>query len=1080
MKSQRFIYLSKVLFKIFLIVIFYFGSSYILYSQYYQTKEFKTEDGLPQPYIYNIIQDNKGFLWIGTGDGLSCYDGYQFKTFSTKDSLAGNFVKCSLKDKDDLWLGHMNGDITCISNNKAIKINIPVNEKTPITDMEKDLDNFIWASSYSGSFYRLNKKQEFKQMDFPGKESLIINAFKFLDDHTVLIGTMNGIEIWTFDSRGLLRRTNAIEAIPETKISDIIPGKTESEFLVATQDEGVFLLTKNDSNYGSSKINMQSDSIIKGVQSLLLDRKSNLWIGTFGKGLYKFKKQNDTTYIKVFQFNKANGYSSDNVNVVYEDREGIIWCGNYGNGLCKITKKLYSYSSYQDKFGNNILAIGTDDDCRWLGTEKGLIKVNFSGDLIQFYDHNNGLPQDGITAIYKNDKGIWLGTSQSGIYRFDSQKEKATVFFVSSGNLENSITTITGKGDILWVGTQKGLCNLSVTDSTATWYSIMNGGLPHNTINDVYVDSKNRVWVATLSNTISVIEDGIIHKTAIVAESPGFTINSITEDLNGKIYLATSTEGVLIVDALDSIKSITHSDGLFSNYCYSIVSDSKDHIWVGHHGGISRIDAKNGFVKMFQQEYEIVKNYTFNHNSIAYDGKNKVWFGFNAGMLAINTSGNNTQYVSPLLSITSVQVNDREVAFDDNIKLAAGQYKVTIEYIAVSLCHPQNTIYQYSLTGYDNAPVITKKTKVTYPRLSEGNYDFYITAINENGLKTDSAAHISIYIKTPLWKLPGFYISIVLFFVIISIIVMRKRAQIAKQEKLALEKKVEARTIKIREQKKQLEAKNSSLKLMNKKILLQKELIEKERKSITDSIKYAQRIQTALLPDEEVFRKKLSDFFILYQPKDIVSGDFYWATCIDHYMIIAAADCTGHGVPGAFMSMLGTAYLNEIVNKSIINDPDLILNQLRRKVIEALKQKGEVGETKDGLDIALCTLDFEHSKIYYAGAFNPLFLIHEDKFIEIKADHMPIGYYSGVDNKFSKNVIEFSQGDLFYIFSDGFSDQFNGVNGKKFMKKRFKDLLFQNRYKPMAAQKDTLVNTLRQWQGKAEQVDDILVIGVKF
>ncbi|RUA23722.1 MAG: hypothetical protein DSY76_09055 [Bacteroidetes bacterium] len=281
-----------------------------------------------------------------------------------------------------------------------------------------------------------------------------------------------------------------------------------------------------------------------------------------------------------------------------------------------------------------------------------------------------------------------------------------------------------------------------------------------------------------------------------------------------------------------------------------------------------------------------------------------------------------------------------------------------------------------------------------------------------------------------------------------------------------------------------LEQKNALIEKQNIEITEQRDVAREQRdriavqkKEIMDSIIYARRIQKAILPNIEMIKESLQHFFILFKPRDIVSGDFYWESRIDDEIIIIAADCTGHGVPGAFMSMLGVTFLNEIVNSKRITQPGKILDLLREKVIHSLNQKHD-NPLRDGMDISVINYNFSTKQVSFAGANNPLFIIHDGELIEVKADKMPIALYDKMVS-FSNKEVELHTGDCLYIFSDGYVDQFGGPKDKKFMKKRFKNLLLENYQRPMEEQKEILEKAYDDWKGDGEQVDDVLVIGIK-
>jgi serine phosphatase RsbU (regulator of sigma subunit) len=274
---------------------------------------------------------------------------------------------------------------------------------------------------------------------------------------------------------------------------------------------------------------------------------------------------------------------------------------------------------------------------------------------------------------------------------------------------------------------------------------------------------------------------------------------------------------------------------------------------------------------------------------------------------------------------------------------------------------------------------------------------------------------------------------------------------------------------------------NRLLELRNLEIQKQKEIITETNKSMTDSINYAKRIQESVLPAKEVKYHLFPDAFVFYQPRDIVSGDFYWFAEKNNKRIIAAVDCTGHGVPGAFMSMVGIGQLNNIVMQNNITKPSEILNQLQINIHSELKQNNKDTSARDGMDVAICSFDYENKTIEYAGANRPLIIINKLKndLNTIDPDHFSVGGTDDIVKAFTNHVFDFSIGDCFYIFSDGFPDQFGGPKGKKFRIKNLKELLLSISQKKMSEQEDILSKTFTDWKGNLEQVDDILVIGIR-
>lgn len=301
----------------------------------------------------------------------------------------------------------------------------------------------------------------------------------------------------------------------------------------------------------------------------------------------------------------------------------------------------------------------------------------------------------------------------------------------------------------------------------------------------------------------------------------------------------------------------------------------------------------------------------------------------------------------------------------------------------------------------------------------------------------------------------------------LSAALLKMREDLRENERV-LEAKVIERTEQVVRQKEEIEAKNGELEVLYK--------------HVTDSIKYAKRIQEAILPPDSLVKRILPNSFVLYKPKDIVSGDFYFVEEKDGKTLFAAVDCTGHGVPGAFMSIVGYNILKQAITNNNITTPSLILDKLNQGVSETLHHghDQEEGQAKDGMDVNLCTIDFKTLTLEYAGAFNPLYIVRKGQLLQTKADKFPIGYFLGEEKKkFTNHTIQLEKGDTVYIFSDGYADQFGGPFGRKFMAIPFRVLLMDINKQPIEKQKEILNKTIEEWRGSLDQVDDILVMGVK-
>lgn len=254
----------------------------------------------------------------------------------------------------------------------------------------------------------------------------------------------------------------------------------------------------------------------------------------------------------------------------------------------------------------------------------------------------------------------------------------------------------------------------------------------------------------------------------------------------------------------------------------------------------------------------------------------------------------------------------------------------------------------------------------------------------------------------------------------------------------------------------------------------------KQQNELSESLKYASSIQKALFPKDTVVKSIFPESFILFIPKDIVSGDFYWVHKSHNFSMVVVGDCTGHGVPGAFMSILGISFLNQIVAAMQTYNAAKVLNILREYMMNAMGQTGNDNEPKDGIDLALCILDYNTGQLQYAGAFNPVYIISDNNLVQLTADKMPIGVATEFETSFKNATYKMKHGDMLYLFTDGFADQFGGSYGKKYKYQSFRNLLLKTAGKPIHLQHNTLENEFIKWKGTHNQLDDVTIFGIRY
>jgi serine phosphatase RsbU (regulator of sigma subunit) len=376
------------------------------------------------------------------------------------------------------------------------------------------------------------------------------------------------------------------------------------------------------------------------------------------------------------------------------------------------------------------------------------------------------------------------------------------------------------------------------------------------------------------------------------------------------------------------------------------------------------------------------------------------------------------------------------------------------------------------LEGYDKdwSPV-SQKTSASFGNISAGTYTFKLKAQSPEGKWSEPVTYT--FKVLPQWYRTWWAYALDAIIVIGGLYSFyRWRTAAFIRERELLEEKVKIRTEQLFNQ---TEVAESQRKIAE----TQKQLVQEKAKEITDSIHYAKRIQTALLTSYDYTAENIpGEHFVLFKPKAIVSGDFYWALQHKNKYYVATCDCTGHGVPGAFMSMLSISFLNKIILERGITEPHEIINQVRDEIIGSLNPKGSKEISTDGMDAVICCYDFEKMKLSFAAANNALWLVRDQRLIEYKADKMPVGKYSGEMTPFTLQTIDLIKGDIIYTSTDGYPAQ-QGRNDKKLMKKNLKELLLSIHSKPMLEQKEYLDQFFENWKGDVEQVDDVCIIGVK-
>ncbi|MEA2043652.1 MAG: transporter substrate-binding domain-containing protein [Bacteroidota bacterium] len=1026
------------------------------------------EQGLPREEILSIFQDNNRYIWFGTHSGAVKYDGLKMKVINSKSGLIGNSVFDIKQDKDNKLYFCTNNGIN-ISNPEASNFKTifsGISFKGIFIDQDNNKyfygDGGIRQLNKSGK--RINLESKLKALPSnihsmsqnPLTGDIIITSTQGLYLMSATNSFVNKLDsgnyhtaffesdgdLWVSSNDGLkhvrskhLENKDKYTSLNHTLnipkhivIRDIMESDDGSVWLITDYKVYQILTLKQKPIVYDKNIGLKNYRVL----SFLIDKELNFWFGLSG-GIQKLSNKALRTLFPE-QLNSP-------VHSIFEDNYGRMWF-SMSTGLYYFKNGLHNFSKSLDLSQNSLVTTLSKDSKLYIAnSEKLMILDNESLKLIKEIEFKTPLihPED---IFVSSDNQIFILTGINGIiyYLKDSKSEIIRI--------ENKSTQMVS---------QLGEFDGKILGAAETGLTIFK-----NKSFKTYIRTNNKVW--------SFCEDE--------------QIDDKTGELE-KILQIGTTDGILIYDPIYNLYSAEYN--LPSNTVIKAIepADDKNYLWLGTASGLIYFNKKTG-----ESEFKIdSKNGLLGNeitvNGIYLDGRGLLWVGTYHGASTYDIKKKKSGKLSPVCSIGSIQLNGSIINKLPKT-LKSFQNNITFEISGLLFKNESSVLYEYYLRGDDGDQRNTytgRNNIANFQNLPPGKYVFQYRAKGSDNIWSYFEG-IPFEIEKPLYAKWWFILIQVLVAGAIVYLIFKWRIRILKRRNEILEETVKDRTLEIREKNAELESSKEEIQAQSEIAIKQRDEISKKKKEIEDSILYAQRIQNAILPPKEFINKNLPDNFILFRPRDIVSGDFYWAAQNSKKTFIAAADCTGHGVPGAFMSMLGVSFLNEIVatSNADINAGE-ILDKLRTKIIEALHQTGETHEAKDGMDISLCAVHNDSNKLDFAGAFNPLYLVRDNEIHVTDADRMPIGIYEYDQDKrkFKNNIIEIKKGDSVYMFSDGYPDQFGGKRGKKFMIGRFKKLILKINPLSTEEQREYMDNTIIRWmEGTSEQIDDILVIGAKF
>lgn len=1041
-----------------LLSIFIFSG--LLTGQSYQFRNYGPENKLPSKVIYTINQSPDGYLWIGTTEGLSRFDGFEFYKIIFPDSAGGRYPTSTLRDRNgNLWFGCNDGTVFNYRDRKLSKI--VLSNSSAVSSILQGSDGFIYAVAQRKVVFKINadKPAEVTPLFIASDPNLFSAAFT--SDGNLLLGTQENMLICSLrkDSVAVIGK---IDGFDYSRIMSIYKLSGKDDFLVGTDGNGIFRLRLEGNGGALTRFQGFSGLDILSVRSISGDTDNNIWISTAGSGVVQLSFAEDSGSAESARFlNRSAGLAGDNVSQVFQDTEGNIWMGFNGDGLSMLTSEsLRFFTPGSEGKPNNIIFIGSLKKNLLLGTPSGFYVYNLSAEKAESYfpvARQSG--RNEISSYFVDgEENVWVGTKGDGLW-LRNAGGKISPFYRSGDSGSDYITNINIKGDNIWLATLNGVSIISLKSGQLKKSFNINNGLPHNSINQIYLSADGSGYVATESDKLYRIdpESGV---SVSGGQMYGVLLNKIVSlagDREHNIWAATQGNGVFKCFG-DSVRTINTSNGLLSNYTYSILADSKNEIWVGHERGFSIYDPQTELIRTYKTDF--AKGGSCNSNAIFESVDGKVLIGTTEGLIIYDRSMDRKRESAPVNTINSITINDVEYPFQSTFSLPyRKRYNIKINFTGINLTDPEKVYYSTFLKNYDEDWTKTSLSREVTYALRDGKYVFNLLSVNEEGLTQEKPLSFDINIKPPFWRSWWFIIAATALAAGIVVLIIREREKAQKKIQEYLEKELEART---------------------QVVMKQKDEIEHQNLEITDSINYAKRIQSSILPDINKLREQFGDAFIMLRPRDIVSGDFYWFDKFDdEKFILVCADSTGHGVPGAFMSMIGSTLLQDIVLRQRISKPSEILAKLDKQVFATLNQNLEAGISNDGMDIVVCEFTPKNRHVRFASAMRPVIIVMGGETCYLKGNRSSVGGQTVLEKYFDDQEYYLNEGDTIYLFSDGLPDQFGGPDGKKMKIARLKTLLGEISHLPIEEQEKIVSQFYLDWKGNYDQVDDILFMGVK-
>ncbi len=1043
-------------------------------AQNYNFVKFGVREGVMHSLVTGITQDKRGDIWMATGGGLCRFNGVEFDYITTKNGLNFTRLTCVATDDDDnIWVGSskglnfiygktifsvhdslLNGEILAISSagksmawvvsNSGLyrvshvegkfsvsKIRIPLFQSSAQTQIFQDriLSNFIFQTKSGEAFYSNNGELfciwDNKVKKINSDVNIFVNTGMELIDSTVLFGTNKGIF--------------KLEGTKLVQFSGVKASNIDIKS-ISSDGENIWLLGK-ESVDGKLETNLYS---------IDLSNKKNL---------RKIGKNNGLT---------------DEPTQMFIDHEGNVWTtSNNGVSLLK-ANAFVAFNSANGMIGNKTWGISKlNDGSLWAGTiGEGLTIIK--DNKFTTYSTKNGLPDNYISKIFQAKNGsIYIGTGNAGIckarYNSNSKSYKFDRLPLLSGSKLRVDDILEDSNSLLWVASTKGLF-YSKNHNDFIQVPLFQNDTGQVFVQKVLIDTlRNVMWIGTRNNGIFTMQNGKVLQFDLLDSK--LEASSLAMDYYGNIWIGTRSNGAFRYDGTN-ITRLSERDGLASNLIYVLYADKLNNLWVGTNLGLDRVDLKT----LKSEGKPVIRHYgsdeglvdlEINLNGVFDDGDSGFWIATNGGLLKYEQAADKPNSIPPKVRILNLKLNSQETnwrefsasvnpwnGLPEKLILKHYQNHLTFEFVGVSFRNPRMVKYAWKLEGFDKNWITSSSRQAIYSNIPPGNYTFKLKAANSDTTWSNEVHSMLFIVRPPFWETWWFRISVVLVTILLIYIYVINRIRSLREKQKELESLVGVRTLELREQ---------------------FDIVDRKNKQILDSLMYAKFLQNAILSSIDDIKANFSDAFVYYKPKDFVSGDFYWFTRYKNVSVFAVADCTGHGVPGAIISVICENALRQAVTSCGFENPAKILEQTNSYVVNTFTHTQK--DIHPGMEIALCTFNHSTYELTYSGAKLGMYIVLNGDMVKLKPSIYRIGWNLSTPT-FSNQLQQLSKGDILYLFTDGYGDQFEPVAKKKFSSSRLKKILFENYKIPSSELYEILDKELDAWQAGYDQIDDVLVVGI--